>query len=266
MDADGEKQLNALADPNRRAILERLADRPRSVNEIAEGLSVGRPAVSMHLRVLKDAGLVKDSPEGNKRIYRLDPQGLEALRRYFEGFWSRALSDYVQATSEEMQCDVNTEQDIRVVKTTTVDLPVGRAFALFSDLPRWWPIRTHHLAEPPGTMALLEPWVGGRWGERLPDGTLCDWGQVLVWDPPHRIVLTWQIGPDWRYVDDPNFGSEVEIRFAAESAERTRIDFVHRRLERYGQDAEQMRTILDGPSAAGDVLYAFSKSVNDIER
>jgi DNA-binding transcriptional ArsR family regulator len=86
--------LTALADPTRRAIFERLANRPRAVGELARELPVSRPAVSQHLRVLKDAGLVADQPAGNRRIYQLDPAGVGALRAYLEQFWSRSLRAY----------------------------------------------------------------------------------------------------------------------------------------------------------------------------
>ena len=86
--------LAALADPTRRRIFERVVERPRAVCELAEGLPVSRPAVSQHLRVLKDARLVVDHPAGNRRIYAVDPAGLDELRVYFEQFWRRALVSF----------------------------------------------------------------------------------------------------------------------------------------------------------------------------
>jgi len=90
----------ALGDPTRRAIFELLADRPRAVGELASDLPVSRPAVSQHLKVLKEAGLVMDRAEGTRRIYRLDPDGLAALRSNLERFWGRALVAY-KATVEQ---------------------------------------------------------------------------------------------------------------------------------------------------------------------
>ena len=86
--------LAALADPTRRTIFERLADRPSAVGELARELPVSRPAVSQHLRVLKDAGLVSDMAAGNRRIYQLDPAGVGALRAYLDQFWNRALASF----------------------------------------------------------------------------------------------------------------------------------------------------------------------------
>jgi len=89
--------LAALGDPTRRAIFERIAERPLAVGEIARELPVSRPAVSQHLRVLKEAGLVIDEPDGNRRIYRLDPEGVRALRDYLEMFWNRSLAAFKAA-------------------------------------------------------------------------------------------------------------------------------------------------------------------------
>jgi DNA-binding transcriptional ArsR family regulator len=96
-------QLTALGDPTRRAIFERLALRPYAVGELADDLPVSRPAVSQHLKVLKDARLVVDRASGTRRIYQLDPAGLEELRAYFEQFWSNALSAYKAAVERPTQ-------------------------------------------------------------------------------------------------------------------------------------------------------------------
>jgi DNA-binding transcriptional ArsR family regulator len=87
----------ALGDPTRRAIFEALADRPQAVGEIADKLPVSRPAVSQHLKVLKDAGLVVGRRAGNRCIYEVDPHGIEALRAYLDRFWNRALTTYKYA-------------------------------------------------------------------------------------------------------------------------------------------------------------------------
>jgi DNA-binding transcriptional ArsR family regulator len=92
--------MDALGDPTRRAIFERLKDGARAVGDIARGLPVSRPAVSQHLRVLKDAGLVRDRREGTRRIYELDPAGLEELRTYMEAFWQTGLADFKAAAEE----------------------------------------------------------------------------------------------------------------------------------------------------------------------
>jgi DNA-binding transcriptional ArsR family regulator len=95
--------ITALADPTRRAIFERLAERPCAVGELAAELPVSRPAVSQHLGVLREAGLVVDTAVGTRRIYRVDPDGLRALRAYLDGFWNRALLAYKDAAERSAQ-------------------------------------------------------------------------------------------------------------------------------------------------------------------
>ena len=89
-----ERALTALANPTRRRVFERLADGPRSVGELAQGLPVSRPAVSQHLKALKEAGLVSDAARGARRVYRIDPQGLGQLRAWLDQFWDQALEAF----------------------------------------------------------------------------------------------------------------------------------------------------------------------------
>jgi DNA-binding transcriptional ArsR family regulator/uncharacterized protein YndB with AHSA1/START domain len=251
--------LTTLGEPSRRLIIERLARGPLSVHEIAERLPVGRPAVSMHLRVLKAAGLVLDRRMGTRRLYQLNPEALAALRDYLDWYWTQALATYKQAVEQQEQGDtVFMVPELKVTKSIVVAVPRVQAFEFFIRQEVWWPVQTHHLAEPPGETVILEPFVGGRWFERWHDGRECDWGTVLVWEPPRRIVVTWQIGAGWVYEPDPARASEIEVRFLAESQQRTRIEFEHRHLERYGAQAERMRSVLDAPGGAAGVLYAYA--------
>jgi len=80
--------------------------------------------------------------------------------------------------------------------------------------------------------AVIEPFVGGRWYERGEDGSTCDWGQVLSWEPPSRLVLSWDISADWK--PDANLKTEIELRFIAEGKDATRVELEHRHLDRYG--------------------------------
>jgi DNA-binding transcriptional ArsR family regulator len=88
------RALDALADPTRRAVFERVAQAPAAVGEIASFMPVSRPAVSQHLKVLKDAGLVAETAQGTRRIYRIDPRGIGAMRDWLDGFWEQALADF----------------------------------------------------------------------------------------------------------------------------------------------------------------------------
>lgn len=96
-----ETALFALADPTRRAIFENLKDGPRTVGEIADEFPVSRAAVSQHLRVLREAGLVSETPDGTKRIYKAEAEGLEALREYLEGYWGDVLGAYAREASKQ---------------------------------------------------------------------------------------------------------------------------------------------------------------------
>jgi DNA-binding transcriptional ArsR family regulator len=99
--AYAERALDALGDPTRRLIFKRLRGGARSVGEIAQGMDVSRPAVSQHLKVLKDARLVVDRPEGTRRLYAVDTRAIEELRRWLDGFWDEALAAFKEAAERE---------------------------------------------------------------------------------------------------------------------------------------------------------------------
>jgi uncharacterized protein YndB with AHSA1/START domain len=202
--------------------------------------------------VLKAAGLVLDEPQGNRRIYHLEPDALRALRDHLDWYWGRALAAYQEAAEERAR---QMTDEIVVAKTVRVNAPLAVAFEVFAE-QGWWPVATHHLAGASGSEVVLEPFRGGRWYERAPDGTETDWGTVLAWQPPARLLLTWQVSPDWTYDPDPARGSEIEVTFTPDG-EGTRVDFTHRHLERYGDQAERMRRILDGQG--GEPLAAFAR-------
>jgi uncharacterized protein YndB with AHSA1/START domain len=104
--------------------------------------------------------------------------------------------------------------------------------------------------------AVIEPREGGRWFERSEDGSECEWGRVLAWEPPDRVVLVWQLSPDWQY--DAGLHTEIEVRFTAEGERRTRVELEHRGLENYAERAEQMRTILGSDDGWGGLLRRFA--------
>lgn len=247
--------LDALGDPTRRRIVGRLAYGAASVGELARPLPVGRPAVSMHLRVLREAGLVSARAEGARRVYQLEPDALAAGRDYLGWYWSQALEAFKERVETEGEEPV--EPESKVTKSIVVDVSLRRAFDFFLQQERWWPISTHHMAEPAGESVVLEPFVGGRWYERARDGSETDWGRVLAFEPPARILLSWQMSSDWTYEPDPDLASEIEVTFLAEGRSRTRVVYEHRHLERYGDHDERMRAALERPGAAAAVLQAF---------
>ncbi len=111
----------------------------------------------------------------------------------------------------------------------------ARAFALFtSHMGKWWP-RGRTPAPNPHADILIEPHAGGRWFERDAQGNENQWGKVLAWEPPARVLLGWQLNTEWRY--DPEFVTEVELRFDALEGGGTRVTLEHRNLERFGKDA-----------------------------
>jgi DNA-binding transcriptional ArsR family regulator/uncharacterized protein YndB with AHSA1/START domain len=254
-----ERGLAALGDATRRRIVERLADGPCAVGDIARSLPVGRPAVSRHLRVLQDAGLVHHERAGNRRLYHLDPHGLALLRNHLDTYWSLALGAFASAaTWREKGQAMPIGSELSVLKTVVVPLPLVEAFALFVQQDIWWPVGTHHMADPPGDTVVLEPFQGGRWYERLADGRQQEFGRVLVWRPPHQVVLSWLMGSDWTPEPDPARASEIHVRFLAEAQDWTRLEFEHRHLERYGEHAERMRSSLEGPNGAAGVVSAYA--------
>lgn len=211
----------ALGDGTRRRIFERLRPGPRSVGELAEGLPVSRPAVSQHLRVLKQAGLVSDSKAGTRRLYRVDPGGLLAIRDYVEGFWSEALERFREEAGREHPMSTATTETIR--KSIVVDLVPAEAFELFTaGVASWWPTKTHSYSGEAVRDVVFEPGVGGSLHEVTDEGR-AEWGRVLTWEPPERFVLEWRIGNC--------AGTEVEVRFTPDGP-GSRVELEHRGWER----------------------------------
>jgi len=148
-----------------------------------------------------------------------------------------------------------------VRKSITVTAGVERAFRVFTeDYDSWWP-RSHHIGKSPMKKAIIETKQGGRCYSEQEDGTECDWGQVLAWEPPHRLVIAWQITHEWGYQPDLAQSSEVEIRFTPVDG-GTRVDLEHRHLERHGAGAASMRTAIDSPNGWSGLLQLFADRAN----
>lgn len=146
-----------------------------------------------------------------------------------------------------------------VHKSINVAAPVARAFELYTTgMHRWWP-RDHTLNPKAERAAIvIEPRVEGRWFERGVDGTECQWGKVLAWDPPHRVIFGWQLNHLWEF--DPNFLTEVEVRFIPIDERTTQVRLEHRHLERYGEHAANTRTGLDSPNGWEGGLKLFAEA------
>jgi hypothetical protein len=160
------------------------------------------------------------------------------------------------------------ELDLRVFKSVRVKAPIQLAWSVFVEqMETWWP-PTHHIGNTPFEAIFIEPRVGGRWYERSAKGELCDWGRVLHWEPPTKVCLSWHVGPghdrpEWVADMDMAKASEVEIRFTAEAGGTTLVELTHRKIERHGDGAEQLRDIFDGPGAWVTILDFFAKKVED---
>jgi uncharacterized protein YndB with AHSA1/START domain len=151
-------------------------------------------------------------------------------------------------------------QNVSVTKTVTVGAGRERAFTVFTErFFTWWP-KSHHIGDADLADAVIEPREGGRWYERGVDGTECDWGQVLAWEPPARLVLSWHLQGDWHYDPDPARASEIEVRFVEESSGSTRVELEHRHIERHDEPAE-VRGGVDSPNGWTGILAAYAEQV-----
>lgn len=144
-----------------------------------------------------------------------------------------------------------------VRKSITVRASLDRAFRVFTEgVDSWWP-RGHHIGKSPMTKTVIEGRAGGRCYSEQADGTECDWGSILVWEPPHRFVMAWQVSPTWQYEPDLAKSSEVEVRFTALADGSTRVDLEHRNFERHGAGFETMRNATDSPQGWNGLLELF---------
>jgi uncharacterized protein YndB with AHSA1/START domain len=147
-----------------------------------------------------------------------------------------------------------------VRKSITVAAPPSRAFEVFTaGFDRWWP-RTHSIGASPLNTAVLEPQAEGRWYGVGEDGSEDEWGEVLVWAPPSRLVLAWRIGADWKY--DPDLLTEVEVTFTETGANSTQVQLEHRHLERMGAAAQTARASFDSPGGWGGLLALYAQAVS----
>lgn len=147
--------------------------------------------------------------------------------------------------------------------TLIVEAPREHAFDVFTrGINRWW-FRDHHIGKQPLQEVVMEPRTGGRLYERGVDGSECDWGRVLAWDPPAGVRVSWQISGEWQFEPDAERSSEFEVRFIAESASRTRVEFEHRGFERHGAAGQTIHDAVEG--GWGALLAAFAATTGTDE-
>jgi uncharacterized protein YndB with AHSA1/START domain len=151
-----------------------------------------------------------------------------------------------------------TEAEVR--REITVNAPPERAFGFFTErFDAWWP-RSHHIGQAELAEAVLEPRAGGRWYERGADGSECDWGKVLAWEPPHRLVLAWQLNGEWAYDPDPGHATEIEVAFTP-AGDGTRVELVHRGFERVGATGDTLRREVGGEGGWGGLLKLYAEAL-----
>jgi hypothetical protein len=144
-----------------------------------------------------------------------------------------------------------------VRKQITVNANQQRAFDLFTNgMSRWWPA-THSILKSPLKQYVVEPRTGGRWYAVGEDGSTGQTGYVIDWQPPGLVVLAWQLSAEWQF--DPALVTEVEVRFIAESANTTRVELEHRNLQRMGERAVQVRSMVDAPAGWTAILESFKQ-------
>jgi len=145
-----------------------------------------------------------------------------------------------------------------VRSSVVVDAPIERAFSVFTkDMANWWPPE-HHILEAKRADIVFEPRQGGNIYDRGEDGSECRWARVLAYEPPHRVVFSWDISLQWALEPDPAKTSEVEVRFISEAPGRTRVELEHRAIERHGEGWEQMRDAVGSAEGWNNGLRAFA--------
>ncbi len=234
--------LLALADPTRRTILRRLRRGPRTVQDIADGMPVSRPAVSQHLQVLKGAGLVRSRADGTRRIYTLDERGFAALRAWLERFLEEREEAPAVASPEPAAAASTALPTVPgpLRKSVRVPRSVLQAFQLYTQgIATWWPLLTHSLNGANAASCTIEGRIGGRVFERSKFGRPLIWGTVLTWEPPRRLVFTWHPGRD------PATAQEIEVTFHDAGGGATIVETEHRGWERLGEEAAAIRQDYD---------------------
>jgi uncharacterized protein YndB with AHSA1/START domain len=130
----------------------------------------------------------------------------------------------------------------------TVETPIARAFEVFTEqIGSWWD-PDHHLLQAELQEMVFEPFVGGNIYDRYADGSECRWARVLAYEPPHRVVFSWDINPSWQLETDYEKTSEIEVRFKSEGPDRTLVELEHRGLDRHGEGWEGMRDAVGSPN------------------
>jgi uncharacterized protein YndB with AHSA1/START domain len=151
--------------------------------------------------------------------------------------------------------------DTSIRTSIVVDAPIERAFSVFTaDIGSWWD-PNHHILEAELAEMVFEPRAGGHVYDRGMDGSECRWARVLAYDPPNRLVITWDINTQWQLETNLEKTSEVEVRFVSEAPERTRVELEHRHLDRHGDGWEGVRESVSSEGGWPGCLQRFAERV-----
>ncbi len=237
--------LAALADPTRQKIIQLLRDGPKPVGAISRQLPVSRPAVSQHLKVLTNAGLLSVIQQGTRRFYQLSPVGIDALRGFLDALWSDAL-----ATFEAYANNIKDAMEMidPVVKKLEILLPPDRVFRLFTeDFAAWWPVETHSLSADQGSVpqsVTVEGRVDGKVSELLHDGTSGLWGTITKWQPGAVFEMSWHVGRPAAEA------TRLHVAFTP-TAQGTQVTLTHDGWENRGAAAAEAR---EGYNSGWDIV------------
>ena len=235
-----DKILTAIADPTRQTIIELMRDGPKTVGALGRRLPVSRPAVSQHLKVLSDAGLLEVQPSGTRRYYRLSPEGIAAVRTYLDQLWNDAMTsfkDYADGMKEPAKMADFIE------KIIDVPLIPDQAFALFTEhLAEWWPGDTHSLSaatrKTPKDIE-VELYQGGLIIEHTADGNIAPWGRFTEFKQGKSLSIDWFVGrPEAE-------ATQIEVKFQP-TAKGTRITLTHGGWDVLGPNADRIRDSYQG--------------------
>jgi len=145
-------------------------------------------------------------------------------------------------------------------RSITVEAPIDRAFKVFTEgFDTWW-LREHHIGAADLAEALIEGRPDGRWFERGVDGSECEWGRVLAWDPPHHVAMSWHLNGDFQYDPDPDRSSRVDVRFIEETGATTRVEIEHSGIDRHGDSWEKVYEGISSPGGWPGLLELYAEA------